>query len=118
MFSPIISYTSFFFLFFFLMIRRPPRSTLFPYTTLFRLPRLREPGTEPALRRLAGEVAEELDGLTDGGALVGEEVHRALRDAVAHELPARVQHRPRDRLGPTDHVGAYGPGRADLSPSH
>src|SRR6266581_3819008 len=25
-----------FFLFFFLMIRRPPRSTLFPYTTLFR----------------------------------------------------------------------------------
>src|SRR5471030_3489623 len=26
----------YFFLFFFLMIRRPPRSTLFPYTTLFR----------------------------------------------------------------------------------
>src|SRR5260221_13929388 len=25
-------------LFFFLMIRRPPRSTLFPYTTLFRSP--------------------------------------------------------------------------------
>src|SRR6266496_5965603 len=30
---------SLFFLFFFLMIRRPPRSTLFPYTTLFRSPR-------------------------------------------------------------------------------
>ena len=27
---------SFFVIFFFLMIRRPPRSTLFPYTTLFR----------------------------------------------------------------------------------
>src|SRR2546425_9036389 len=27
---------SFSFIFFFLMIRRPPRSTLFPYTTLFR----------------------------------------------------------------------------------
>src|SRR5476649_529190 len=26
------------FIFFFLMIRRPPRSTLFPYTTLFRSP--------------------------------------------------------------------------------
>src|SRR5574344_2221640 len=26
------------FCFFFLMIRRPPRSTLFPYTTLFRSP--------------------------------------------------------------------------------
>src|SRR5688572_32321524 len=28
--------TLFFFFLFFLMIRRPPRSTLFPYTTLFR----------------------------------------------------------------------------------
>src|SRR2546430_14091892 len=33
--------------FFFLMIRRPPRSTLFPYTTLFRSPR----GTPAILRR-------------------------------------------------------------------
>src|SRR3712207_3710871 len=32
------------FLFFFLMIRRPPRSTLFPYTTLFRSERVRVPG--------------------------------------------------------------------------
>src|SRR2546428_13007226 len=29
--------------FFFLMIRRPPRSTLFPYTTLFRSLRRRRP---------------------------------------------------------------------------
>src|SRR2546428_10337857 len=29
--------------FFFLMIRRPPRSTLFPYTTLFRSRALRRP---------------------------------------------------------------------------
>src|SRR3989442_15045788 len=44
-FSYIYTFISFFFLcflsfllffFFFLMIRRPPRSTLFPYTTLFR----------------------------------------------------------------------------------
>src|SRR5687767_15561482 len=37
-------------LFFFLMIRRPPRSTLFPYTTLFRSPRaqtLRRDGASP-----------------------------------------------------------------------
>src|SRR2546430_17398514 len=32
--DPIIIYL--FLFFFFLMIRRPPRSTLFPYTTLFR----------------------------------------------------------------------------------
>src|SRR6202161_4910584 len=30
-------------LFFFLMIRRPPRSTLFPYPTLFRSPTLNSP---------------------------------------------------------------------------
>src|SRR5713226_9827106 len=35
-----------FFCFFFLMIRRPPRSTLFPYTTLFR--------SSPARRRWRG----------------------------------------------------------------
>src|SRR3712207_7294377 len=34
--------------FFFLMIRRPPRSTLFPYTTLFRSPSW----TRPAVGRL------------------------------------------------------------------
>src|SRR6185312_17183214 len=32
--------------FFFLMIRRPPRSTLFPYTTLFRSGRGRGPSPE------------------------------------------------------------------------
>src|SRR6266702_7062605 len=32
----IIVFLIFLFFFFFLMIRRPPRSTLFPYTTLFR----------------------------------------------------------------------------------
>src|SRR2546429_5989426 len=36
-------------LFFFLMIRRPPRSTLFPYTTLFR-------SHDPPLRAGAGGV--------------------------------------------------------------
>src|SRR6478735_1229793 len=36
--------------FFFLMMRRPPRSTLFPYTTLFRSPprRARPPRRRPA----------------------------------------------------------------------
>src|SRR5438270_9432143 len=42
MISPTIrTHPSFFF--FFLMIRRPPRSTLFPYTTLFRSRPRREP---------------------------------------------------------------------------
>src|SRR5690349_24996353 len=41
-----------FLLFFFLMIRRPPRSTLFPYTTLFRSLRERR-GVEAGARRRA-----------------------------------------------------------------
>src|SRR5476649_3035540 len=35
--------------FFFLMIRRPPRSTLFPYTTLFRSRRRAAPGNRGPL---------------------------------------------------------------------
>src|SRR6185312_17119505 len=38
LFSFSIFFVLFLFFFFFLMIRRPPRSTLFPYTTLFRSP--------------------------------------------------------------------------------
>src|SRR2546426_6975209 len=43
--------------FFFLMIRRPPRSTLFPYTTLFRSPWTHskyETMTPPAFARMSG----------------------------------------------------------------
>src|SRR2546426_5778560 len=44
-----------FFFFFFLMIRRPPRSTLFSYTTLFRSPEpvhdLNHFGREPRLEQ-------------------------------------------------------------------
>src|SRR5438552_18667351 len=46
-------------LFFFLMLRRPPRSTLFPYTTLFRSAETAESPHE-ALRRLEMSLAEEL----------------------------------------------------------
>src|SRR3712207_7708763 len=51
-------------IFFFLMIRRPPRSTLFPYTTLFRSGR-RTAGSRPAQRgaQLAGQIRAQLLGL-------------------------------------------------------
>src|SRR3712207_8481215 len=47
--------------FFFLMIRRPPRSTLFPYTTLFRSFSHRGLWTDAVER---GAVSEKLAGLT------------------------------------------------------
>src|ERR1041384_8417996 len=56
--------------FFFLMIRRPPRSTLFPYTTLFRSPRedrprVRGSATEhaPEVRHRSEEHTSELQSL-------------------------------------------------------
>src|SRR3712207_7307012 len=45
-------------LFFFLMIRRPPRSTLFPYTTLFRSP-LGQPRPPGLQRRPARDAVED-----------------------------------------------------------
>src|SRR5256885_17202264 len=51
-----------FLLFFFLMIRRPPRSTLFPYTTLFRSPDpgAIRPGRDPVEGGNRGEHRESL----------------------------------------------------------
>src|SRR5438034_11246697 len=61
----IVHYISFLF-FFFLMIRRPPRSTLFPYTTLFRslLGNARvDPGQHLALSHLVARLDGHLDDL-------------------------------------------------------
>src|SRR5215204_4169230 len=78
--------------FFFLMIRRPPRSTLFPYTTLFRshLPyvvdaeRVRAVGADP-LDLLRVRRVREVD--------VDPEVE------LAHARPRVADHRARERAG-------------------
>src|SRR2546430_12234470 len=64
--------------FFFLMIRRPPRSTLFPYTTLFRSvhevgPKVDVLQTREQLRAfgLLEPCAQQLDGV-ERGATAGE----------------------------------------------
>src|SRR2546430_5231530 len=55
--------------FFFLMIRRPPRSTLFPYTTLFRSPTGGDHAPVHAVHRAhAGPAAGARGGVSgDGG---------------------------------------------------
>src|SRR3712207_8355630 len=61
--------------FFFLMIRRPPRSTLFPYTTLFRSEQLRHgywhygliPEAADALRNRYAPLDELIEILDDYG---------------------------------------------------
>src|SRR6266567_4355940 len=56
----------FFVVFFFLMIRRPPRSTLFPYTTLFRSsPRVRPRPSPASLPRRAGRRSSEVRAARD-----------------------------------------------------
>src|SRR5690242_21049772 len=68
------------FLFFFLLIRRPPRSTLFPYTTLFRSRgRCRRSGRAacaPISRRATGAMSTRSLIGADCGSNPGPRVHR------------------------------------------
>src|SRR2546427_5631165 len=71
-------------LFFFLMIRRPPRSTLFPYTTLFRSGAAQH--RQPVLHRVdAGQTRELVDESLDRE----EGVVRRHRPDVADRDPDR-----------------------------
>src|SRR3712207_8167401 len=68
------------FVFFFLMIRRPPRSTLFPYTTLFRSAAEEQPLPLPAGAELtwvhrSGLPGEALVAAVRGAALPPGSVH-------------------------------------------
>src|SRR2546430_4987572 len=84
-FVPLARLTTYLF-FFFLMIRRPPRSTLFPYTTLFRseVPRLvrsrRHPPCAAAPRLRHGQ----------GGHLGDDRRHRD-RDRRSEEHTSELQ---------------------------
>src|SRR2546422_9105651 len=81
------------FFFFFLMIRRPPRSTLFPYTTLFRsagvIGHLAHRAAHPALAHAMGTSEVQLDA-------VGARVLR-LFDHLMPGFPLRLDHQRRDR---------------------
>src|SRR6266540_4831135 len=90
--------------FFFLMIRRPPRSTLFPYTTLFRsAPAVVETGpgelgrildvrgtAKPEVPRGVEAVARILEGPHDGRAEARGERGRA---GVLDQVPNPLEHR-------------------------
>src|SRR5260221_2209406 len=76
--------------FFFLMIRRPPRSTLFPYTTLFRSAQIDRAGCF-AYSPVEGAAANEIPGMLP---LEVREERRARFMAVAEEVStARLQKR-------------------------
>src|SRR3712207_7988474 len=73
--------------FFFLMIRRPPRSTLFPYTTLFRSGTETEEERERRLATARDELAAEPEFDTT---IVNDDVGRAARsEEHTSELQSR-----------------------------
>src|SRR5258707_15638829 len=78
------------------MIRRPPRSTLFPYTTLFRSPS----ALDAALVRVADVVPamaadrhrDALRGVVERALALRDVVDPAGRDALDRELAELVDH--------------------------
>ena len=62
------------FIFFFLMIRRPPRSTLFPYTTLFR-------SYEPSEEEILAELLPRN---------LAVQIYRAILESFASEQASRM----------------------------
>src|SRR3712207_8709540 len=72
---------------FFLMIRRPPRSTLFPYTTLFRSRRAWS-GPWPQEQEAAAS-GVRLDGGAEHGRRPAAPRQRADRPAAPRRLPDR-----------------------------
>src|SRR3712207_4477549 len=117
--------------FFFLMIRRPPRSTLFPYTTLFRSD---EPttGLDPQSRsalwaevsRLAREngvtvflttqYLEEADvladrvGIIDQGRIVAEDTPEALKAEIGRPSVEATPMNPEERDAVARALGPFG----------
>src|SRR5689334_24013603 len=73
-------------IFFFLMIRRPPRSTLFPYTTLFRSP----PEAEEKLARKAKEIG--LYGIDVPEEYGGQNLGMLAKAVVIEELKRSEEH--------------------------
>src|SRR5687767_15335563 len=71
--------------FFVLLLRRPPRSTLFPYTTLFRSSRRPRQRRPPRARRSTGSSAC-VDGLVRGSGALSSSP--SLRKAAAPAAPA------------------------------
>src|SRR3712207_8284819 len=81
------------------MIRRPPRSTLFPYTTLFRS----QPDARQALAEVRVGPRPRLDAVGEGGRVVHHQVFQRPRTGEVQQLFGK--------LG--DQLQQNGPGRSE-----
>src|SRR5690348_18212274 len=79
---------------FFLMIRRPPRSTLFPYTTLFR-----SPSFVRQIMSQQGEAAANAQNLQQGQAVVVQSLQQRFNDSASVNIDQEMaQDRKSTRL--------------------
>src|SRR5258708_11026864 len=79
------------FFFFFLMIRRPPRSTLFPYTTLFRSQRVELVDEQHHVLALGDLVHHRLEALLELAAILGAGNDRRHEDRKSTRLNSSHQ---------------------------
>src|SRR5207249_12049055 len=93
-FSSLFCSLRIFFSFFFLMIRRPPRSTLFPYTTLFRSPSVGAERCPPSarLRAVPGYAQRPTRGSRHALALAGS-LEAARAETRSEEHTSELQSR-------------------------
>src|ERR1035441_10888009 len=87
------------FCFFFLMIRRPPRSTLFPYTTLFR-----------SVFSMDGDIAR-LGEICDLADKYRSEEHTSELQSLRHLVCRLLLEKKRNTMGATQHAKRW-PARA------
>src|SRR5437762_13343045 len=91
--------TSLFHLFFFLMLRRPPRSTLFPYTTLFRSTDVPTLEGKAQLKVPAGTQSGQMFKLRGKGITnVNGRGHGDLFARLIVEVPSRLNPEQRSKL--------------------
>src|SRR5256885_13741352 len=91
------------------MIRRPPRSTLFPYTTLFRSDQRRgkedDRGRREDSQRSAGEEADERAALDQRSAMGAGEYSSGIAADREHRRARGRVHWPRRENGPAAQGG-------------
>ena len=85
--------------FFFLMIRRPPRSTLFPYTTLFRSSKAGIMGLTKSMAKELGSRNITVNAVAPG--YITTDMTNELNDEVKEQMKSSI---PLGRLGTPDDV--------------
>src|SRR2546422_9890696 len=83
------------------MIRRPPRSTLFPYTTLFRSPNVRIEDVAGTIKDLIRQGKVKHFGMSEAGVHTIRRAHAVQQVTAVQSEYSLWWRRPREELLPT-----------------